>query len=94
MKKTPPHASAELTAEIETRGFGDRVQRALLLVLEGEAYRHAAELAGLRSHQDVARAAKSVPGLEEAHLWAWRMSWGKQFPAMWRQHVRHLDEAA
>ena len=42
----------------------------------------------------MARAAKTVPGLEEAHLRAWRASWGEQFPTMWQQHIRHLDEAA
>jgi hypothetical protein len=74
------------------------MKRALRLALEGESYRRAAELAGLRSHQDVARAAKTIPGLEEAHLRAWKAAWEKQFgeplPALWQQHVRRLEEAA
>ena len=97
MKKHTPHAPVELTAEIKRRGFGDRMQRALRLVLEGASYRYAAELAGLKSHQDVARAAKTIPGLEEAHLRAWRAAWEQlrePLPALWRHHFKRLDDAA
>jgi hypothetical protein len=94
MEKSFHSDPTSIAEEIERRWFGPRMKHALRLVLQGESYRRAAELAGLKSHQDVARVAASIPGFQELHLRAWRASWGKEFPNVWRQHVKHLDEAA
>ena len=46
--------------------YGPRMQRALVLVLEGAGYREAARRAGLGDHKDVFRAAKKLE-LRELH---------------------------
>ena len=94
MEKGFSNDPTRIAEQIERRWFGPRMKQALRLVLEGKSYRHAAELAGLKSHQDVARAVASIPGFREVHLRSWKASWGEQFPEMWRHHVARLDQAA
>ena len=94
MRNASPHIPAQIAEEIERRWFGPRMKKALLMVAEGQSYRLAAKASGLRSHQDIARAAKTIPGLQRGHVRAWRASWGKEFPEMWRHHLRDLDEVA
>jgi hypothetical protein len=93
-----PRHSEEIMAEgalnarerIDRRRFGEPMKRALRRVLNGESYRQAAEAEGI-DHADVYKAAKSIPGLREAHLKAWRESWGPAFPKVWRQHLERIE---
>ena len=48
------------TERVFSSRYGPQVQRALIYVLEGAAYRAAARLAGLRDHKDVYRAARRL----------------------------------
>ena len=83
-------ALADLRAAIERRHFSKTTKAALLAVLEGQSYRQAAGAHGAR-WRDLHRAARTVPGLCEAHLRAWCGSWGSGFPAVWRQHLRRVE---
>ena len=64
-----------------------------LAVLEGASYRAAAKRAGLRSHRALHATVHALK-LNEAHLLAWRASWGDEFPPVWRQHIEHISERA
>ena len=75
-----------IRAAIQQRRFSAPMKAALLAVLDGESYRNAAEIHGAR-WRDLHRAASTVPGLREAHLRAWRASWGDSFPEVWRRHI-------
>lgn len=86
----------EIAEELERRRFAPPMKRALLAVLAGRSYRHAADAEGL-DHRDVYKAAGTVEGLRQLHLRAWRDSWGEGFPSVWRHHLARLerrDEAA
>jgi hypothetical protein len=75
---------------LERRRFGPRMKRALMRVFEGESYRSAAEAEGI-DHADVFKAARSIPGLRESHLRAWRDGWGEAFPSAWRHHLARIE---
>ena len=45
-------------------------------------------------YRELHRNAGTVPGLREAHLRAWRASWGEAFPELWEHHLARLDDAA
>jgi hypothetical protein len=87
------HIHDVIRAAIDRRRFGDPMKAGLRLLLEGHSYRHAAELAGV-DYRELHRNAKTVKELREAHLRAWRDSWGRAFPSMWRRHLAPLDKAA
>ncbi len=76
--------------QIDRRRFGRPMKQALRRVLIGESYRQAAEAEGI-DHADLWKAARSVHGLREEHLRAWRASWGDEFPREWKQHVERLE---
>jgi hypothetical protein len=78
---------------IDRRRFGEPMKRALRRVLNGESYRQAARTENI-DHADVFRAAKSIPGLRDAHLRAWRDRWGAAFPSTWRQHLERIEPRA
>ena len=78
---------------IDRRRFGEPMKRALRRVLNGESYRTAARAEGI-DHADVYKAAKTIPGFREAHLKAWRESWGPAFPRVWRQHLERIEPRA
>ncbi len=81
-----------IRATIGGRKFSEKMKRALCRLLDGESYRIAAtcEHVGFR---ELHRNAATIPGLQTAHLIAWRDDWGTDFPPTWRQHLRDLDEA-
>jgi hypothetical protein len=83
-------AATHILEQLDGRKFGEPMKRALRRVLEGESYRHAAAAEGI-DHSDVHRSAKSVPGLIEAHLAAWRDGWSEAFPAVWRRHLKRIE---
>ena len=83
--------AAEIRAVIARRRFYDATKAALIAVLEGQSYRQAAEAHGVR-WRDLHRAARTVPGLREAHLRAWQRSWGQTVPSVWRQHLQGVEE--
>lgn len=62
----PPPRPPATHQEIDSRGFGEPMRKALHLVLDGTPYRDAAREVGLASHQDLHRAAKRL-GLLEVH---------------------------
>jgi hypothetical protein len=78
-----------IRAAIQRRRFSAPMKAALLAVLDGESYRNAAEIHGAR-WRDLHRAAATVPGLREAHLRAWRASWGDSFPEVWQRHIEGI----
>lgn len=93
MGETEANLSREaIRAAIEARRFSPAMKRALGRVLEGESYRAAAAGEGV-GWRELHRNAATVPGLKAAHLEAWRESWGRAFPAVWRRHVANLTEA-
>jgi len=75
---------------IAGRRFNETTRRALQRVIEGESYRQAAAAEGL-DYSDLASRARSVPGLRQAHLEAWRKSWGLDFPAMWQRYLEQVE---
>lgn len=81
-----------ITTAIEARRFSGPMKAALRRVLKGESYRKAAEGEGV-GYREVHRNASTIKGLRDAHNRAWRDGWGRAFPALWRHHVRDLDEA-
>lgn len=66
------------------------MKQALRRVLCGESYRGAAAAEGI-DHAYLWRAARTIPGLCEAHLRAWRASWGNEFPPEWQHHLSRLE---
>ena len=83
----------ELATILAGRRFHPGMQRALVLVARGQSYRSAATHEGV-SVRDLYRATRSISGLREAHLVAWRDELGAAMPAMWRSHLRVLDGEA
>ena len=75
---------------IDGRRFGKPMKRALRRVLAGESYREAATAEGI-DHADVWQAARSISGLRQEHLRAWRKRWGDKFPKEWQQHIDRLE---
>ena len=78
---------AAIHAAIDGRRFGPSMKQALhdLLGSDGFTYRQVGEINGV-DWRGLHRNAKSVPGLPEAHLRAWRDWWGKSFPTLWKHH--------
>jgi hypothetical protein len=85
-------AREAIRGAIEARRFSPAMKRALGRVLEGESYRVAATAEGV-GWRELHRNAATVAGLKAAHLEAWRESWGRAFPAVWRHHVPARGEA-
>ena len=84
-----PVAQQRIRDAIDRRGFSPRMKRALKRLLEGDSYRHAAEAQRV-DWRDLHANAKRVQGLVEAHLVAWRRSWGEAFPLMWNRHLKRV----
>jgi len=85
--------NGNIREQIDRRRFGRRMKQALRRALNGESYRAAAAAEGI-DHADLWKAARSIPGLRDAHLRAWRASWGDEFPPEWQQHLKRLGSAA
>ncbi len=77
--------------QIDRRRFQRPMKQALRRVLVGESYREAAAAEHV-DHSYLWRAAGSIEGFREAHLRAWRESWGDEFPPEWRQHLAALGQ--
>ncbi len=86
--------TAETISEaIRERHFSEPMKRGLVRVLKGQSYRRAAADEGI-GYRELHRNAKTVPGLVELHLEAWRKSWGRDFPSLWRHHIERREKAA
>jgi hypothetical protein len=81
---------SSIRKQINRRRFGISMKKALRRVLIGESYRAAAATEAV-DHADLWKAATSVSGLCEAHLRAWRASWGDEFPPEWQRHLNRSE---
>lgn len=93
-RKVRPLSASKVEAlrlAINARRFSLRMKAALGWVLEGRTYREAAELAGMGSHRELAKAAAKVPGLREAHTRELLASRGHEpLARLWRRHLARV----